>query len=152
VLLRRLGPPDLPAVERHLLGLGPQDRQRRFLSRVGDAVVSAYARNIDPRQVILFGALDGPEGALLGLAEVHPTGVPGRLEVAFSMNPAHRGCGLGRRLVAQAVAAAFAAGAEVVEFFVAPDNLPAVGLILSLGGRFRMEPGRLELRRPAAVG
>jgi len=90
VLLRRLAPPDLAAVERHLLALGPEDRRTRFLSRFGDAVISAYVRRIDPVAGILFGALDGPEGELLGLAEAYPTGAPDRVEVAVSVLPPHR--------------------------------------------------------------
>jgi GNAT superfamily N-acetyltransferase len=144
-LLRRLGPPDLAAVERHLLALGPEDRRTRFLSRFGDAVISAYVRRIDPVAGILFGALDGPEGELLGLAEAYPTGAPGRVEVAVSVLPAHRRRGLGRRLVGRAVAAGFAAGAAVAEFHFAPENLALARLVASLGGR--VGPTQAELHR-----
>jgi GNAT superfamily N-acetyltransferase len=144
-LLRRLGPPDLPAVERHLLALGPEDRRTRFLSRFGDAAVSAYVRRIDPAVGILFGALDGPEGELLGLAEAYPTGAPGRVEVAVSVLPPHRRHGLGRRLVGLAVAAGFAAGAEVAEFHFAPENLALARLVAALGGRVGQT--RAELHR-----
>jgi GNAT superfamily N-acetyltransferase len=126
-LLRRLGPPDLAAVERHLLALGPEDRRTRFLSRFGDAVISAYVRRIDPVAGILFGALDGPEGELLGLAEAYPTGAPDRVEVAVSVLPPHRRRGLGRRLVGRAVAAGFAAGAAVAEFHLARRTWPWCG-------------------------
>ena len=147
VVLRRLGPDHMPEVERLLLALGPADRRMRFLSPFEDGVISAYVRRIDPDTVFLVGAIEDRDGGLLGLAEAHPSGAPGRVEVAVSVRPAHRRRGLGGRLVAQALALAFGAGADTAEFAFDPENRAIVGLAASLGARFGPSLGRAEIRR-----
>src|SRR5262249_55000861 len=47
--VRQLGASDLPAVERHLVQLGPLDRRARFLCYRPDAAITAtYAGSIRP--------------------------------------------------------------------------------------------------------
>jgi ribosomal protein S18 acetylase RimI-like enzyme len=142
--VRRLGRRDMLAVERHLLALGPADRRKRFLSPFDDGAVARYAAGLDPGRAVLVGA-DGPDWQLAGIAEAHPVpGAPGRVEVAVSVHPYHRREGLGRRLVAGAVALAFAEGAEAAEFLFAPENRAVAGLAGALGARFPA-PGRALL-------
>jgi pimeloyl-ACP methyl ester carboxylesterase/ribosomal protein S18 acetylase RimI-like enzyme len=151
--LRRLGRHDLPEVERHLLALGPLDRHARFGSALGDAAVAAYARRIDPGRAVLVGAVDGPSGRLVGLAEAQPAAAPHRVEMAVSVHAPHRRRGLGRRLLGAAMAAAFEErGAEAAEFLFAPGNRPIVGLVRALGARIGATMDRAEVRRaePAA--
>jgi GNAT superfamily N-acetyltransferase len=150
--IRPLGRGDLPEVERHLLAFGPADRHARFGSALGDVAVAAYARRIDPGRAVLMGAVDGPSGRLVGLAEAQPTAAPRRVEVAVSVHAPHRRRGLGRRLAGAAVAAAFGRGAEAAEFLFAPGNRPIAGLVRALGARVDATLDRAEIRRaqPAA--
>jgi len=146
--VRRLDATDLPAVERHLLGLGPSDRRARFFGNRTDATIAAYARGLDPSAAILIGALDAG-GRLVGLAEAHPTDTPHIVEIAVSVDPPLRRRGLGQRLVAGALAVAFARGAESAEFVFASDNRALIGLVRALGGRMGPSLGRASIRRAA---
>jgi GNAT superfamily N-acetyltransferase len=149
--IRPLGRGDLPEVERHLLAFGPVDRHARFGSALGDAAVAAYARRIDPDRAVLVGAVDGPSGRLVGLAEAQPAAAPHRVEMAVSVHAPHRRHGLGRRLVAQAVAGAFGRGAEAAEFLFDPGNRPIAGLVRALGARIDATLDRAEIRRTRPV-
>ena len=98
IILRRLLAADRPAIGRH----------------VG---------RMDFTRAVLVGAADPADGAaLLGLAEAQPTDLPGVVEVAVSVLPDHRRRGLGRRLAREAIAQAFAGGAEAAVFVFDPGN------------------------------
>ena len=136
--IRRLGRHDLPEVERHLLSLGPTDRRKRFLSPFNDDAIARYVGRMQVGRAVLVGAVAavGADGQLAGIAEAHPVADPSRMvEVAVSVHPYHRREGLGRRLVADAVALAFAEGAEAAVFLFAPENRAIARLVLSLGAR-----------------
>lgn len=123
----------MPRVERHLLALGPADRRKRFLSPFGDSAIIRYVRGIDPDDAVIVGAAD-LHGRLIGIAEANPVGdAPRTVGVAVSVHPYHRREGLGRRLVAQAVALAFAEGAGAAVFQFAPENQAIAGLVAGLG-------------------
>ena len=133
--IRRLGRGDMPEVERHLLALGPADRRKRFLSPAGDGAIARYVSALGPGHAVLVGAA-GPDGRSVGAAEAHPVvDAPRTVEAAVSAHPYHRREGLGRRLAAQAVALAFAKGAEAALFLFAPDNRGVARLAGSLGAR-----------------
>jgi ribosomal protein S18 acetylase RimI-like enzyme len=133
--MRRLDRRDVPEVERHLLALGPADRRKRFLWPAHDDAIAGYVARIDPDRAVLMGAVDG-DGRLVGLAEAHPSSDPPRaVEMAVSVLPCHRRQGVGRGLAAQAVALAFARGAEAAVFLFAPENRASAGLVRSLGAR-----------------
>jgi ribosomal protein S18 acetylase RimI-like enzyme len=72
---------------------------------------------------------------MVGLAEAHPTDTPRTVEVAVSIDPAFRRCGLGQRLVTRALAMAFDRGMQSAEFIFAPNNCALAGLVQTLGGR-----------------
>lgn len=144
--VRQLGTGDLRAIAQHLLVLGLPDRRSRFLGSLADAAISAYARRLDPLRAILIGAFDRGE-RLVGLAEAHPTDTVGKVEVAVSVDAAFRRRGLGRRLVARALALAFGHGAQSAEFNYAPDNRPFVALVRALGGRFGPKLGYASITR-----
>jgi hypothetical protein len=101
--IRQLGANDLPAVERHLLALGPADRRARFLTYGPDKMIAAYVRRIDPSSTVLVGAFD-QSGRMVGLAEAHPAEPPDAVEIAVSIDLAFRRRGLGHGLVARALA------------------------------------------------
>ena len=145
--VRQLDASDLPAVARHLLQLGPLDRGARFLGHPCDAAIAGYVRGIDPSRTVLIGAF-APSDRMVGLAEAHPTMSPHTVEVAVSIDPALRRCGLGQRLVARALAVAFARGMQSAEFVFAPDNFALAGLVQALGGRI-IAPGYASIDRSA---
>jgi len=145
--VRQLGASDLPAIERHLVQLGPSDRHARFLSYLCDAAIAGYVRGLDPSRTVLIGAF-APSDRIVGLAEAHPTMSPHTVEVAVSIDPALRRCGLGQRLVARALAVAFACGMQSAEFVFAPDNFALARLVQTLGGRI-MAPGYALIDLPA---
>ena len=144
--LCQLGTSDSRAIEQHLLGLAPQDRRARFFGKLTDEAISAYAQRLDPSRAVLIGAFD-PGERLVGLAEAHPTDAVRTVEVAISIDPAFRHRGLGQRLVARALTAAFARGAESAEFNFAPGNRPIVSMVRTLGGRFGPKLGYASVDR-----
>jgi ribosomal protein S18 acetylase RimI-like enzyme len=135
----QLGPSDLPAVARHLLELPRLDRGSRFLGYPSDSAIAGYVRGIDPSHTVLIGAFASSD-RIVGLAEAHPTVSPHTVEVAVSIDPALRRCGLGKGLVARALEAAFARGMQSAEFTFAPDNYALARLVKTLGGRI-IAPG-----------
>lgn len=150
--IRRLGPGDMARVEGLLLALDPIDRYARFHSGVSDWWVAAYAHRLDPARAILIGAFCPSSGRLLGLAEAHPTTPPRTVEMAVIVHPSHRRRGLGQRLVAEALAHAFARGAETAEFSFIPSNTALVGLVAALGARFDVLRGHAVIGRAAHAG
>jgi GNAT superfamily N-acetyltransferase len=128
------------------LGFAPLDRRARFFGKLSDEAISAYARRLDPFRVVLIGAFD-PSERLVGLAEAHPTDVVRTVEVAVSIDSAFRHRGLGQRLVARALMAAFARGAQLAEFNFAPGNRPVVSMVRTLGGRFGPKLGYASVDR-----
>ena len=147
VRVRQVDARDLPAVETHLLGLGPSDRRARFLSYPPDAAITSYVRGIDLSSTVLVGAFDQSD-RMVGLAEAHPTGTPLTVEVAVSIDPALRQYGWGQRLVALALALAFARGMQSAEFVFAPTNSALARLVQTLGGRMTA-PGHALIDRSA---
>ncbi|HET6519537.1 MAG TPA: GNAT family N-acetyltransferase [Geminicoccaceae bacterium] len=148
--VRRLGRHDLPAIEEHLLALGPMDRHGRFHACLGDAAIAGYVRRIDFGRMILVGAVGGPGGRIVGLAEAHLDGplAPAAAEVSVSVLPSERRRGIGRRLVARAVDLAFERGAGRAEFVFNPDNRALARLVGALGGRVQAARGHACIDRP----
>ena len=144
--MRQLGTSDARAIEQHLLALAPLDRRARFFGKLTDETISAYARRLDPFRAVLIGAFD-PGERLVGLAEAHLTDAVRTVEVAVSIDPAFRRRGLGQRLVARALTAAFARGAQLAEFNFAPGNRPVVSMVRTLGGRFGPKLGYASVDR-----
>jgi ribosomal protein S18 acetylase RimI-like enzyme len=144
--VRELGTSDSRAIEQHLLALAPLDRRARFFGKLTDEAISAYARRLDPSRAVLIGAFE-PGERLVGLAEAHPTDAVRTVEVAVSIDPAFRHRALGQRLVARALMAAFARGAESAEFNFAPGNRPIVSMVRTLGGRFGPKLGYASVDR-----
>jgi ribosomal protein S18 acetylase RimI-like enzyme len=131
--MRQLGARDLPAVERHLVALGPSDRRARFLGTPADGEIAGYVRQLNPSDVALIGAFDDRE-CMVGLAEAHPINPPGTVEVAVSVDPPFRRRGHGRRLVARALALASGRGARSATFVFDPQNHALANLVQALGG------------------
>ncbi len=147
---RRLGCQDRAYIERHLLMLAPSDRMARFGRALSETAIRAYVQTLDPQRCVLMGSINERADVLVGLAEAQPTGVPGRVEMAVSVQASYRRRGLGRRLVAAAMAAAFACGAEAAELRFDPGNSNAVGLLRKLRAQ-PLELGLAEIRSGGSI-
>jgi ribosomal protein S18 acetylase RimI-like enzyme len=146
--VRQLRTNDTRAIEQHFLALPKPDRQARFHGILSDDAISAYARRFDAFSMILVGAFDCTK-RLVGLAEAVPTDAGRKVEVGLSVDPAFRRRGLGQRLVARALIAAFAHGAQLAECTFAPDNRPVISIVQALGGRFGPKLGYASIDRSA---
>ncbi len=150
LVVRRLKPADLPAVEAHLLALDPGGRASRFHALLGDDAVRAYVARIDFRRMILVGAFEEESGRLIGLAEAHLDApeAPLRTEASVSVLASHRGAGLGRLLAGVALDAAASRGARRAEFHYQADNRAVARLVRGLGTPAASAPGFACLALP----
>ncbi len=150
LVVRRLGAPDLPAIEAHLLALRPGDRMSRFHALLGDDAVRAYVGRIDFARMILLGAFGHDSERLIGLAEAHldTPAAPLRAEASVSVLASHRGRGIGRLLVAVALDAAAARGARCADFHHLPGNRTVARLVRDLGAPVARSSGFTSLALP----
>lgn len=150
LVVRRLTAADRPAIEAHLLALGPSDRMSRFHALLGEDAVRAYTGRIDFARMILVGAFDRDGERLIGLAEAHLDGAvpPVRAEASVTVLASHRGRGIGRLLIAVALDAAAARGARRADFYILPGNRAIARLVHSLGAPVAQSPGFVALALP----
>lgn len=85
----------------HFLALPLKDRTLRFGSAVAPTLIAAYVDRIDFSCDAVFGVKDGWQ-ALVGTA--HMAIEETRAELALSVLPSYRACGIGSSLFARAVA------------------------------------------------
>jgi predicted GNAT superfamily acetyltransferase len=142
--MRRLDGDDLAGIERHLLELDLVSRNCRFHSGFGDAAVAAYVRSLNATTDFLFGAIEDSSGRIVGLAEARPAAAWLTVEVGTSVLPTHRRRGLACKLVARAIAVAFAEGVTAAEFLFDPTNSAAGRIAARLGAKSNL-PGRAVL-------
>ncbi len=88
-----------PALERHFLALGHDDRRLRFGAPANDFAVGAYVDSIDFGQDAAFGVSDD-DLQLLGVA--HLARASAHAELGVSVLPGHRGRGIGGALLERA--------------------------------------------------
>jgi ribosomal protein S18 acetylase RimI-like enzyme len=102
----------------------------------------------------LFGLLDGTTGAVLGEVLVVTDDEAGAVELrSVAIDPAHRGQGLGRRLVQDVLERLQARGVRRVVVGTASSSLDALGFYLRLGFRpWRIERDRFDEARGYALG
>ena len=99
ILVRQLSSLERPALERHILALGEEDRRLRFGVALGDAALRAYVGRIDFGRDAVFGVLDD-ELALVGAA--HLARDSASAELGVSVLAGQRGRGIGGALLARA--------------------------------------------------
>ena len=97
--IRELSRLEQPALERHFLALGSEDRRLRFGIGINDFAVRIYVKGIDFEHDAVFGVLDD-ELHLIGAA--HLGRGEGHAELGVSVLPGHRGHGIGGALLARA--------------------------------------------------
>jgi len=92
ILIRELSRPERPALERHFLALGGDDRRLRFGTPLNDTALRAYVERIDFERDAAFGVVDD-QLHLIGAAHVARS--ERSAELGVSVLPAHRGRGIG---------------------------------------------------------
>jgi GNAT superfamily N-acetyltransferase len=99
---RQLNPFESWRLSEHLLRLGAEDRQLRFCGSVGDTYILAHCDKIDWLRAVIIGFFE--DGVLRGAAELQlETGVPGRAELAVTVEPQWRDLGIGTELLRYAI-------------------------------------------------
>lgn len=116
----------------HFLALPLKDRSLRFGSAVPPTLIAAYVDRIDFSRDAVFGVKDGWQ-ALVGAA--HMAIEDARAELALSVLPSHRACGIGSSMFARAVA--HARNARIAQLFMhcRAGNAP----IMQIAQRFGMD-------------
>lgn len=139
-----LGADARAAVLAHFGRLSAEDRALRFSAVISEAALESYTARIDFTRDLVVAARDAA-GAILGIAQVmpFPSDSGSAAEVAFSVNPAARGQGLGRRLMAAAVAHAGARGIGRLVAQVCPQNAPMLAIFRAAGMRLAREDGEI---------
>lgn len=99
ILIRELSRLERPALERHFLALGAQDRRLRFGVPLNDFAVRGYVARIDFARDALFG-VSGDDLHLVGAA--HLGRADGHAELGISVLEGQRSRGIGGALLARA--------------------------------------------------
>ncbi len=99
IFIRELSHLERPALERHFLALGAEDRRLRFGASLNDFAVRAYLARIDFESDAAFGVYDD-HLHLVGAA--HLARSDGHAELGVSVLEGHRGRGVGGALLARA--------------------------------------------------
>lgn len=137
----RLGAVWRPAVQKHLLALGPDDRYGRFASALSDAAVTAYAEHIDFARDLCIAIVER-DGRLSGLIHLAVHGEVA--ELGASVLPGWRQQGRARRLFAAALDAAAVCGLR--EVHLATGHPAARHICGGLGYSLREGAGYPRLR------
>lgn len=88
-----------PALERHFIALGSEDRRLRFGGGLHDEAIRAYVDGIDFNRDAVFGVVDD-ELRIIGAA--HLARGDSDAELGVSVLPGHRGRGIGGELLKRA--------------------------------------------------
>jgi len=99
VLTQQLGRLDRRAILRHLHRLSPEDHRLRFGVQQAEASLRRYVDGIDFERDALFGVFDD-DLELVGFAHV---ALGEEAEFGVSVDPAHRGRGIGTALLARSM-------------------------------------------------
>ena len=131
--LRPIRPDDAPRLVELFDRLSRHTAYQRFFSvlkRLPPAYAKVFA-NVDYQQrLAIVAERDTPAGPeLIGVGRYEPTDTPGMVEVAFVVQDAWQGQGLGSILLDAVLQAAVARGAQQFRAFVLGDNYRMLGLL-----------------------
>ena len=99
ILIRELSRMDRPALERHFLALGAEDRRLRFGVPLSDFAIRGYVARLNFERDALFG-VSGDDLHLVGAA--HLGRARGHAELGISVLEGSRNHGIGGALLARA--------------------------------------------------
>ena len=119
---RKLSPSELSRYREHLLRLEPIDRHMRFGGAVSDAVIEQHCLRMDWHDTVVIGCFE--DGVLCGAAELRTAGdlFPSRGELAFSVERAFQGRGIGRALMSRILTVARNRGIRQVNLICLLEN------------------------------
>jgi GNAT superfamily N-acetyltransferase len=101
-VFRKLGPFEIWRLKQHLLRLSHDERRLRFAGSVSDDVISSHCDGIDWLRAVVVGHFEN--GVLRGAAELQlESGVPGRAELAITIEAAWQDHGVGTELLGHAI-------------------------------------------------
>jgi GNAT superfamily N-acetyltransferase len=140
--IRKLRAWERGKVRDHLLRLSPDDRQRRFLGRVGDDGIVAYSDNLFAPGVIVLGCF--MRGALRAVGELHQQVTVEVAEIAITVEPAFQNCGFGTEILRRLVLMARNRGIKTPQRFCLLDNTWAQKIAHKLGGALQCVDGAIE--------
>ncbi len=135
--IRSLLPWEWPKLRDHLLRLDAADRRMRFGHALGDQAIDAFVRKINWLQDRVSVAIDA-DGVVVGAVHISRLD-DGAAELAFSVEPVHRGRGVGQALAARALLAARNAGYRRVHIFCLAENIAMRRLAARCGMRLACE-------------
>jgi GNAT superfamily N-acetyltransferase len=142
--IRKLLASEIPAVRAHMLRLHPDDRRSRFFGGMGDAAVAAYCDALFGAGGIVLGAFT--HGVLRGIGELRRQGAASEqsAEVAFSVERAFQGGGIGTELLRRLIEVARNRAIRTVHFHCLMDNLAAQRIVRGAGGALHYADGVLS--------
>lgn len=143
VVIRRLRRDETSRFYEHLLRLDPEARRRRFSGSVREDFLRSYALAKTRPGTVIEGAF--VDGVLRGVGELRPLGAGGEAaEVAFSVEKAFQGMGIGRRLFDRLLLIAKNHGVRLVTMVCSMENAAMQRLFRSAGGRLVASDGMVE--------
>jgi GNAT superfamily N-acetyltransferase len=141
IIVSELSARQRPALERHFLALGPEDRRLRFGIPLGDTALRTYVQRIDFEHGAAFGVLDD-ELELLGVA--HLARDAASAELGVSVLAPQRGRGLGGALLARAHTHARNWGARTLFMHCLRENGAMMHLARKQGMALASEAGEVD--------
>ncbi len=139
--IRQLSEFDRPALERHFLTLGPDDRRLRFGIALSDRAMRGLVERIEFGRDAVFGAIDA-DLELVAAAHLAYNQVDGELGV--SVLPGHRGRGLGSALFARAHTRARNLGLRVLFVHCLAENAAMMHIAQREGMRVVTVDGEVD--------
>ncbi len=153
VAVRPVRPEDEPDLARFFSSLSLESRVLRFFAAVSNAD-SSVKRMVQVDYTSRYGivAVAGSAGQIVGHA-MYATIEPKKAELALAVADAYQGRGLGTILLGQLAEAAAAAGIDVLEAVVRPENHRMLEVLRQSGFpiRSRSEPGEVHAELPTAL-
>ncbi|MQY08506.1 GNAT family N-acetyltransferase [Actinomadura macrotermitis] len=147
ITVRPIEPRDAAAVRAMHERCSLDSRRMRYFSAKPYPTSRAIARFCDPAHGLTLVA-EGPDGSLLAMAHLIHVLDPGVAELAFLVEDAWQGRGLGRALAALLLVLGRERGLVEMRATALSENARVRRLLTSLGGRTRRteEPGIVEVR------
>lgn len=141
-IIRTLLPAEFRCYRDHLCRLDAEARRFRFGSAVSDVAIAAYVDGFDgdKRRVI---AAYSDAVTVIGAVEMSSIG-DRVVELAFSVEHAHRRSGLGRTLFDRAMIAARNRRVDRLLLAVQMENVAMRRMVTAAGGRFELFDGLAE--------
>ena len=140
---RKLLPNEMTRYRAHLLRLESVDRHMRFGGSVSDAVIEQHCLRMDWHDTVVIGYF--VEGELRGAAELRTAGdlFPSRGELAFSVERAFQGKGVGSALMSRILTIARNRGIRQVNLICLLENRAMQNLAQKFSGARVVEAGEV---------